>query len=212
MSRFQIPAPELARITHNALAFMPARSAVKVCHIIVGMDHGTPTMIIQATDLFIVGQDQAGTSELPYGFFARIDLSRDDVVTLDKIARAKKKDIVELDIVHQDGLSILDDNGAWMPMRDASDQRTPVDLWDRCDELLRRETPTQLLLIDPKMMSAFGKVKCAGETIADLSIADTESQISVKIGATFIGAIMPVDRDKASTSEDIGPEGLWPSI
>jgi hypothetical protein len=208
MSRFQIPAPELARLTHNALAFMPARSAVKVCRFELSLSE---FLTATATDLYVVGCDISVVEVAGWQESECVDLSRDDVVTLDKIARAKKKEAVEMDIVHHDGLSVLDDNGTWMPMRDASDQRPFPDLWDKCDELLRRETPQHLLLIDPKLMAAFGKVKCAGETVADLSIADGDAQISVRIGSTFRGAIMPVDRDKASMSEDLGPDGLWPS-
>jgi len=206
MGRFQIPGPELARLTHNALAFMPARSAVKVCRV----HQNIGSLSIMATDIYSLGYDSASVET--ENDTAQIDLCRADLVELDKIARARKKDAVEIDIRHQDGLSILDDNGAWMPMRDASEQRNPVDLWDRCYDLLTRETPTRLVLIDPKMMAAFGKIKAAGETIADLSISDGDEQISVKIGSTFVGAIMPVDRYTAAQSEEIGAEGLWPSI
>ena len=53
MTEFTIPAPELARLTHNALAFMPARSAVKVCRI----EFNSVGLCIMATDLFTVGAD-----------------------------------------------------------------------------------------------------------------------------------------------------------
>lgn len=214
MTQFSIAAPELARLTHNALAFMPARSAVGVCRIIVGRDNGDPIFIVTATDLFAVGTDTASVSNLDPKAFGMIDLSREDLVTLDKIARAKKKDEVRIEIRHQDGMSVLDDNGAWMPFLDASERRQPADLWERVDDSLQRlqrVSPVipELLALDPSIMAKFGKVKCSGETIADLYISDPSEPILVKIGPTFVGAIMPVDRDRAAASDQVGPDGLW---
>lgn len=214
MTRFSIAAPELARLTHNALAFMPARSAVGVCRISTGRVPFGPALEITATDLYCAGRDRSEVSELPRGTFESIDLSREDLVTLDKIARAKKKEEVEIEIRHQDGMSVLDDNGAWMPFLDASEMRQPADLWERVDESLQRlerVSPVipELLAIDPAILSKFGKVKCSGETIADLYISDPSEPILVKIGASFIGAIMPVDRCKAAESEQVGSASLW---
>jgi hypothetical protein len=207
VTEFTIPAPELARLTHNALAFMPARSAVKVCRVNLDFDG----LSIMATDLFTVGEDYAPVgAELEFSH--SVDLSRESLQELDRAARGKKKEDLHIRMVHQDGLSVQDDNGAWMPFLDASAQRDPEDLWDLCEEMLSRPTPDHLCLIDPKFMSAFGKIKASGgaETIADLSIADSSSPISVRIGNTFRGAIMPVDRSEAAESEDIGTDGLWP--
>lgn len=211
MTEFSIPAPELARLTHNALAFMPARSAVKVCRIEVGFfTANAPTLEITATDLFTVGSDSAALESLP-DLHASIDLSREDLQALDKAARAAKKEDVRIMIRHQDGMEFKSEAES-LTFLDSSHLRQPEDLWDLCDEMLSRQTPDHLCLIDPKFMSAFGKVKASGgaETIADLSIADPASPISVKIGATFRGAIMPVSRDEASRSESVGPDGLWP--
>jgi hypothetical protein len=212
MTQFSIVAPELARLTHNALAFMPARSAVGVCRIL----GSGQTLIITSTDLYSMGEDFA-VLEHHFGEAVSLDLSREDLVTLDKIARAKKKDEVRIEIRHQDGMSVLDDEGAWMPFLDASDRRQPADLWDRVDESLarlERVSPTlpETLLIDPSIMAKFGKVKCNGETIADLYISDPSDPILVKIGSTFRGAIMPVDREAAGNADQVGPQGLWPSL
>lgn len=207
MTQFSIAAPELARLTHNALAFMPARSAVKVCRLLLD----TSALYITATDLYTAGTDWAGciTDD-----DAQIDLSREDLQTLDKIARAKKKEEIRIEIRHQDGLSIEDDNGAWMPFLDASSQRQPEDLWERVDEMLtrlERVSPVipETLMVDPAFFSRFGKVKCDGETIADLYISSPDDPILVKIGRTFRGAFMPVDRAEASQSESVGPAALW---
>jgi hypothetical protein len=217
MTQFSIAAPELARLTHNALAFMPARSAVGVCRLTIGRDRGTPVLEITSTDLYAAGKDFAELEDFPRGTFESIDLSREDLVTLDKIARAKKKEEIRIEIRHQDGMSVLDDNGAWMPFLDASDRRQPVNLWDLVDESLarlERVSPAipEALLIDPSIMAKFGKVKCSGETIADLYISDPSDPILVKIGSTFRGAIMPVDRNTAGNSDQVGPQGLWPSL
>jgi hypothetical protein len=214
MIQFSIAAPELARLTHNALAFMPAKSAVKVCEVVVGHDNGIPILRLTATDVYTAGRDRTWLTGLPFGSFAAIDLSREDLLTLDKIARARKKEEIRIQIRHGDGLSVEDDLGAWMPFLDASDRREPADLWDRVDEMLTRLERVSpvipgALLIDPALMARFGKIKCSGETIADLYIADPAEPILVKIGSTFRGAIMPVDREVAEQSEQIGPEGLW---
>lgn len=216
MTQFSIAAPELARLTHNALAFMPARSAVGVCRLELRLNSPYGTLVITATDLFSVGMDWAEFETEWSSDLVSIDLSREDLITLDKIARAKKKDEVRIEIRHQDGMSVLDDEGAWMPFLDASDRRQPVNLWDRVDESLarlERVSPVipETLLIDPSIMAKFGKVKCTGETIADLYISDPAEPILVKIGAMFRGAIMPVDREAAGNSEQVGSEGLWPS-
>jgi hypothetical protein len=210
VSEFQIPAPELARLTHNALAFMPARSAVKVCRV----HQNIGSLSIMATDLFTVGYDSVSveTETEPDS----IDLSREDLQALDKIARAKKKEDLSIRIIHQDGLSVLDDNGDWLAFLDKSSLRQPEDLWDLCDEMLTRleresKAPVPpFLMIDPTLMGRFGKVKPSDgkECIADLFFGNSE-QILVKIGATFRGAIMPVDRGEAAESESVGPDGLW---
>lgn len=215
MTEFSIPAPDLARLTHNALAFMPARSAVKVCRIEAGYFESVPTFEITATDLFTVGRDTATLEALP-DLHASIDLSREDLQALDKAARAAKKEDVRLKITQADGL-VFNSEAEELYCLDRSHKRTPVDLWDRCDELLMRleGAPNQpipeFLTIDPKMLSAFGKVKPANgkECIADLFLRGSEGQILVKIGATFTGAIMPVDREEAGASEHVGREGLW---
>ncbi|MEU7096079.1 hypothetical protein [Kitasatospora aureofaciens] len=209
MTQFSIAAPELARLTHNALAFMPARSAVGVCRIEAYVNQ----VRVTATDLYAAGRDVADVSSGSQ-LGASLDLSREDLQTLDKIARAKKKEEVRIDIRHGDGLSVMDDNGAWMPFLDASEKRLPADLWERVDELLtrlERVSPVipEALLIDPAMMAKFAKVKCAGETIADLYISSPDDPILVKIGPTFRGAIMPVDRAAAAESEGIRADGLW---
>jgi hypothetical protein len=213
MTQFLIAAPELARLTHNALAFMPARSAVKVCRIIANFD--ALELGITATDLYCASGDYAEVSTDDLSPVEEsIDLSREDLQTLDKIARAKKKEDIRIEIRHQDGLSIEDDNGAWMPFLDASSKRQPADLWERVDEMLTRLERVSpvipgTLMVDPAFFSRFGKVKCEGETIADLYISSPDDPILVKIGRTFRGAIMPVDRAEASRSEGIGIESTW---
>lgn len=212
VTEFSIPAPELARLTHNALAFMPARSAVKVCRMIFD----SIGLRITATDLYAVGCDcEEGILNAPLAPEV-IDLSREDLQTLDKIARAKKKEEIRIRIIDQDGLSVQDDNGDWMPFLDRSAERKPADLWARVDDLLMRlhreefAVPT-FLTLDPALFARFGKVKTSGETIADLYVSSPDDPVLVKIGPTFVGAVMPVDREDAAASDQIGPEGLWPA-
>jgi hypothetical protein len=214
MIQFSIAAPELARLTHNALAFMPARSAAKVCRVTFAMNGTIGYLQITATDLYSTGRDHSVFETSDSSPVVSIDLSREDLLTLDKIARGKKKEEVRLQIRHGDGMSVEDENDAWMPFLDASGQRQPADLWNRVDGMLtrlERVSPAipEALLIDPALMARFGKVKHSGETIADLYIADPAEPILVKIGETFIGAIMPVDREAAGQSDQIGPEGMW---
>jgi hypothetical protein len=210
MAEFAIPAPELARLTHNALAFMPARSAVKVCRV----HQNIGSLSIMATDLFTVGHDSVSIET--ENATASIDLSREDLQSLDKVARAAKKEDVRIVLRRADGLEFFseDVHGVYL---DSSAQRDPEDLWDRCLELLtrlERDTETvhfSYLTVDPALFARFGKVKLAGgkECIADLYFQNLDDQILVKIGGTFRGAIMPVDRSEAAASESIGAEGLW---
>lgn len=211
MTEFVIPAPELARLTHNALAFMPARSAVKVCRVMASGQ----ALSLMATDLFTVGEDMAVVRHVFYEAIS-IDLSREDLRALDKAARAAKKEDVKVIIRHQDGMEFRSESESLTAL-DCSAWRDPKDLWELTDELLTRlegaddDTVPGYLTIDPKMLSAFGKVKPSDgkECIADLCFRGSEGQILVKIGATFKGAIMPVDRGEAAESDDVGPEGLW---
>jgi hypothetical protein len=193
---------------------MPARSAVKICRVMVGLNAPYGYLQVTATDLYSAGIDHAEFETEDTGEFASIDLSREDLQALDKIVRARKKEDLQIEIRHQDGMSVLDDDGSWKPFLDASDGRKPADLWDQVDELLirlERVSPVVPgpLLIDPAIMAKFAKVKASGETIADLYMASAEDPILVKIGATFRGAIMPVERQAAEESDLIGPSGLW---
>lgn len=209
MSEFTIPAPELARLTHNALAFMPARSAVKVCQ----FSYNYGEVSIMATDLFTVGEDRwAGETGPDH---AIVDLSREDLMSVDKYVRGLKKDEIRVEIKDGDGITITHDGHpeGWLH---AHGQRNPEDLWERCDELLTRLEGAEyqkpyIMTVDPKFFSPFGKVKPANgkECIADLFVQSASEPILVKIGSTFRGAIMPVDRDEAAESESVGPEGLW---
>lgn len=208
MTEFTIPAPDLARLTHNALAFMPARSAVKVCRVWASY----PTISITATDLFAVGHDWAEVADLPRGELASIDLSREDLQSLDKAARAAKKEDVRIVIRHEDGMHAYTEDGDYYFL-DASAKRQPEDLWKRCDELLTRlervePSIPEFLTLDPKLLSAFGKVKTSDgkECIADLYIAGPSDQILVKIGPTFRGAFMPVNRE---ANARYNSEGQW---
>jgi Zn finger protein HypA/HybF involved in hydrogenase expression len=213
VSEFQIPAPELARLTHNALAFMPARSAVKVCRV----HQNIGSLSIMATDLFTVGYDSVSVETETET--ASIDLSREDLQALDKAARAAKKEDVQIQINHEDGMFVWTvEEDEPLSFLDSSAQRQPEDLWERCDELLTRLERAQgdeppafyYLALDPALMGRFGKVKPSDgkECIADLHLGH-DDQILVKIGSTFRGAIMPVDRSEAAGSEFVGSDGLW---
>lgn len=202
-----MPAPELARLTHNALAFMPARSAVKVCRIKLDFDG----LSIMATDLYTVGEDFCAV-DAKLEFDHSIDLSRDDLQALDKAARAAKKETIRIVVRHQDGMEYFteDVHGTFL---DASAQRPNLDLWDKCDGLLTRlERGTfqipEYLMIDPKLMAAFGKVKRPdGEDMgADLYISSPDDPILIKIGPTFRGALMPISRE---INARVNADGLW---
>jgi hypothetical protein len=66
-------------------------------------------------------------------------------------------------------------------------------------------------MFDPALLGRFGKVKTPGKELThmDMWFADASNVVLVKIGSRFRGAIMAVDRERASDHENMAPEGLW---
>jgi hypothetical protein len=66
-------------------------------------------------------------------------------------------------------------------------------------------------MFDPALLGRFGKVKTPGKQLThmDMWFGDASNVVLVKIGSRFRGAIMAIDRERASDHENMEPEGLW---
>jgi hypothetical protein len=87
-------------------------------------------------------------------------------------------------------------------------------------ERMERRTPAlpELIAFDPALLAYFSKVKVAkvkgkaNETLEramDLCVFDAKEPVLVKIGPTFRGAIMPIDRDVHRENVEQFDGGLW---
>ncbi|MCG5459634.1 hypothetical protein PSH03_005420 [Micromonospora sp. PSH03] len=65
-----------------------------------------------------------------------------------------------------------------------------------------------VMTLDPVLWSRFAKVKAdKSERMADVLMTDGYEPVLIKIGPTFKGLLMPIEREIHETN--IGPEGLW---
>jgi hypothetical protein len=211
---------DLARVCFNALAFSPARSTVKTARIQLGPEGFRAT----GTDGYAIGQDQCplDTYEGPAeGVTLHVD--RAALSDLDSGGRKDKKGYGRVEIKPADGLVFMPANNDTPTV--AHDQAVNADapLWGMVDALLERmerRTPAlpELIAFDPALLSYFSKVKVAKvkgkanetyERAMDLCVFDAKEPVLVKIGPTFRGAIMPIDRDVHRENVEQCDGGLW---
>ncbi|QLE71098.1 hypothetical protein FGW37_05305 [Streptomyces rectiverticillatus] len=143
-----------------------------------------------------------------------IEIARDDLATLDKAARTAKGEI-SLSVKPGDGLVLgyPYGGGAAVAIMDAAGrQGTPAELWEACDELIARlcECPGRVAF-DPATLARFAKVKTTKGTspMLDMAVGDETTPVLCKVGPSFVGAIMPVDRGIAGSAQVRGPDFLW---
>jgi hypothetical protein len=209
----------MARVCANALAFIPARSQVKTARVEVWPDGFRVT----GTDGYAIGQDTAEMDEYegpPDG--AVFHVSREALADLDSGGRKDKKGFGKLVFKPGDGLIFNPaNNDVATAVQLAGEVNQP--LWDAIDGLMeklegRQPNLPEVLCFDPALLMRFSKVKAAKKTTnkgnnlergMDLYIFDNAEPILVKIGATFRGAIMPIQREVHRENVEQDDGGLW---
>ncbi|AJC53980.1 hypothetical protein GZL_01380 [Streptomyces sp. 769] len=200
---------EFARACFNAHSFLPARCPYKTALLRTAPGH----MDLTATDGYAVGRALISSDSIT-GEPVSIELSRDDLLALDKAGRAAKGE-VELSLKAGDGIVATYPYGGAGPVS-VMDQtgRGPdlADLWDACDELLAQlEDCPERIAFDPAILMRYGKVKTPKGTspMLDMAFGSADRPVLAKVGPGFVGAVMPVQRGIAGSCEARGEAFLW---
>jgi len=209
-----LPSEEMARAAYNALAFFPARSMVKTARVQVS----PAGLTVTGTDGYAIGQDTAPVEDYegPSGGVT-LHVGRDALADLDSAGRKDKKGFGRLEVKPGDGLVFRPgNNDTPTAAQDVSAQADDA-LWGMLDSLFTRLegrplAVPELVAFDPALLARFSKVKAPkgkdglGRAL-DMLIFDAKEPILIKIGPTFRGVIMPIDREVHG--ENVGQDGLW---
>lgn len=203
----EVGSDEFARVLNNTLAFLPARSRVKQAQIqLTG-----PYIFVTTTCSYTVGTDYCPVADFFIEEITRY-LDRDAFVELEKAVRADKKSRATLEF-HDDHLWYFPGHAEQEPTVLPLATCTEPKVWPAVAELLARlddgaPSLPQTVAFDPALLMRFSKVKAdKDERVADLLITAPDLPILVKIGPTFTGCIMPIDRDDHAKKQ--GDDGLW---
>jgi hypothetical protein len=210
--RASLPAIDLARVLGNALAFIPAASRVK--YGLIAFSEGV--VYTCGTDSYAAGTDYAAAEiewyaagiEEPYGVL----VDKAGLTALDRAAREAKKAEVDITVEGLDVVLYLDEKTEPVRVPHYEDDTTR-DLHDSVAEMIatatvRPPTTTGVLCVDPQLVSRFGKVKTDKTARrADLYMTEEYGAVLVKIGPTFKGLFMPVERE--THAANVGSDGLW---
>ncbi|WP_326827376.1 hypothetical protein [Streptomyces sp. NBC_01751] len=210
----------MARIAYNALAFLPARAQVKTARLELSPNGLRAT----GTDAYAIGQDSCLLESYegpPEGITFHV--SRETLAELDTGGRKDKKGFGRIEIRPGDGLIFQSANNDTPVV--AQDMRELIDgrLWPLVDDLFTRldgrpPSMPELVAFDSQLLARFSKVKVAkvkgksGENLEralDMCIFDAKEPILIRIGPTFKGVIMPIDRDVHRENVEQDDGGLW---
>ncbi|MFF0481037.1 hypothetical protein [Streptomyces sp. NPDC004435] len=179
---------------------------------------GPAGLTFTGTDGYAVGQDSAPVEDYEGpAEGVTVHLGRDALADLDSGGRKDKKGFGRVELRPGDGLIFRPGNND-VPTAggDLIAQADPR-VWDMLDTLFTRlegRPPAlpELVAFDPALLSRFSKVKAPkgkdglGRAL-DMCVYDSKGPILVKIGPTFRGVIMPIDREVHE--ENVGQDGLW---
>jgi hypothetical protein len=207
VAKVTVECPEVARAFGNALAFLPARSQIPYALITLSATEVTTA----ATDKYAVGTDRcpvSGSLGLTGTETALVD--KKGLEALDRAAREGKKAPGTLTL----RLGTLEFHGEGEPVTvETFDRPDLVELYDTVRGIIdaaegRPPVIPGVLLLDPGLWSRFAKVKAdKTQRVADLYMSAEYEPVLIKIGPTFKGLLMPVERQ--THSDNIGQDGLW---
>jgi hypothetical protein len=135
------------------------------------------------------------------------ELPREGLDAVASFCRTHAKQSVRLEWFPGDGL-VLAAGSSRESVEDGAGL-TPPAAWAALEELFERyEDPSSVFLLDMALASRFRLVKSdKNERRADWMIRDPEEPILVKVGPSFRGLMMTIQREKHA--EAVGQEGLW---
>ncbi|MEU9975107.1 hypothetical protein [Streptomyces sp. NPDC051014] len=209
-----LPSEELARAAYNALAFLPARAMVKTARI----ELGPAGLRVTGTDGYAIGQDTAPVEDYEGPLSGlTLHVGREALADLDTAGRKDKKGFGRLDLKPGDGLVFRPGNNDTPTAAQDASAQADERLWGMLDSLFQRlegrpAALPELVAFDPALLARFSKVKAPkgkdglGRAL-DMCVYDSTEPILIKIGPTFRGVIMPIDREVHE--ENVGQDGLW---
>jgi hypothetical protein len=170
------------------------------------------------TDGYAIGQDSAPVEE--YDGPAEgvtVHVGRDVLAELDTAGRKDKKGFGKFEVKPGDGLVFRPGNNDVPTAGQDAAAEADEALWSMLDVLFTRldgrpVSVPELVAFDPGLLARFSKVKAPkgkdglGRAL-DMLIFDSKEPILCKIGPTFRGVIMPIDRDVHE--QNVGTDGLW---
>ena len=190
----------LARVTFNALTFIPKSARNKFVRVTFNAD----TVEFAASDEYTAGKDSAPAHGGP-GQPVSFALSRDDLEELEATSRLWKKSPILLTLTATELVA----SGPGEPVRLT---RLPIhsQAWRLLDRLYavgeQGSWLTGPVAFDPNLFARFGKVKSVTDRVADYLLRGPELPVLVKVGPTFCGLVMPLQRARA---EAHAPGTLW---
>lgn len=226
----RVKSEDMARVCANGLAFLPARAKEQHARLVIREGRLT----ITATDSFTVGRDWC-EGEADGG--ATVYVARGALSELDRMGRSDKKGHGILSVRDDGGslffspsegsdlavesVSTLDSDlyyvNACAPWEESGKDTVPVwgdvfplvdALMDRLDSLEPTADLPRVIAFDPALFARFAKVKTdKASRVMDCLCFGEHHPMLVKIGPTFTGAIMPIER--AGHAAKVGEDGMW---
>jgi hypothetical protein len=206
--RLDTYAPSLAVALANALAFLPAKS--KIPYAAIRLSAGG--VYTSGTDSYAAGTDHAPALRYLGSEASTTALvDRDGLTELERCAREAKQVNATVE-AKRDQLTVTPNDGRaktvpiYVHEGALQLHNTIADIIGSAER--RTASIPGVLCVNPAYFSRFQRVKAdkAGR-MADMLLGGSEDPVLIKIGPTFKGLIMPVDR--ATNSRNIGQEGLW---
>jgi hypothetical protein len=164
-------------------------------------------LTILGGDLYAAAMDTAPVETCTAASWFTFELPRAGLDAVTSFCRQHPKENVRLEWFPGDGL-VLSAGASRESVEDGAGL-TPAGAWQALEGLFERyEDPSSVFMLDMGLASRFRLVKSnVNERKADWMIRDAEEPILVKVGPTFRGLMMPIN--KAKHAEAVGPEGLW---
>lgn len=207
MIRLVCEASDLAKALGNALAFLPAASNVKAAHILISPDR----IYTAGTDGYAAGSDclPIRDYEGPEWDTALL-VSKADLTIIERVAREGKRTPAVVSFT--DGTLTVESYGS-SGTAEVLDIPQNLELYETLAGIIndaegRPPVIPGVLCLNPALLSRFAKVKADnGDRMADLYMTDRYAPVLIKIGPTFKGLVMPIER--VGHAEHVGADGLW---
>ncbi|MFD6970154.1 hypothetical protein [Streptomyces sp. NPDC059949] len=149
-----------------------------------------------------------------------LHVGRVALADLDTAGRKDKKGFGRFEVRNGDGLIFRPGNNDTPTAAQDTSAQADERVWDMLDGLFtrlegRKPALPELVAFDAALLARFSKVKAPKvknhdanlDRCLDMCVFNSKEPILIRIGPTFRGVIMPIDRDVHA--ENLGPDGLW---